>query len=46
MKKQKFTYLNCNKHREKFPGMCKFSNNSDKVVYCTASSSCGLPKKR
>lgn len=46
MKKSRFSYLNCNKYRKKFPEACRFSTDGDKIVYCTASSMCGIPRKR
>jgi DUF438 domain-containing protein len=39
--KSKFTYLNCERHKEKHPVQCLFTENKN-VVSCTGLSKCGL----
>ncbi len=37
----RFTYLTCEDHKDKHPGLCLFTNPQN-TVYCTAITKCGI----
>lgn len=41
----KFTYLDCEGHKERHPSLCVFAENKN-VVYCTALRKCGMKLKK